>query len=159
MRLRGYMGPRSASAPDPRAGARACGCASGPLPSAATVTCVPDLSLRPRQPAWCKLHCVSWQPMDNRFNPHAHRGFTLLELLTVMTVAAILIAVAVPSYRYVTSANRIAAEVNGLLGDMQYARAEAIKEGQTVTVCVSSNNTSCSAATTWHSGWIVFSDV
>jgi type IV fimbrial biogenesis protein FimT len=97
--------------------------------------------------------------MDNRLDPHAHRGFTLLELLTVMTVAAILIAVAVPSYRYVTSANRIAAEVNGLLGDMQYARAEAIKEGQTVTVCVSGNGTSCSAATTWNSGWIVFSDV
>ena len=78
-----------------------------------------------------------------------------------MAIAAILMAIAIPSYRYVTNANRIAAEVNGLLGDLQYARAEAIKEGQTVTVCVSSNGTSCSGAatSTWQNGWIVFSDV
>jgi type IV fimbrial biogenesis protein FimT len=99
--------------------------------------------------------------MDNRSHPPAHRGFTMLELVITMTVAAILMALAVPSYRYVTSTNRIAAEVNGLLGDMQFARAEAIKEGQTVTVCASSNGTSClgAAATAWQNGWIVFSDV
>lgn len=78
-----------------------------------------------------------------------------------MAIVAILMAVAVPSYRYITNANRIAAEVNGLLGDMQFARAEALKEGQTVTVCVSSNGTSCAGAgvSTWQNGWIVFSDV
>jgi type IV fimbrial biogenesis protein FimT len=88
-------------------------------------------------------------------------GFTLLEAVVVMTIVGILMAIAVPSYRYVTNANRIAAEVNGLLGDMQYARAEALKEGQTVTVCVSTNGTSCAGAgvSTWQSGWIVFSDV
>jgi type IV fimbrial biogenesis protein FimT len=85
----------------------------------------------------------------------------MLELVIVMSLGAILMALAIPSYRYITNGNRIAAEVNGLLGDMQYARAEAIKEGQTVTVCVSSNGTSClgATATTWHNGWIVFSDV
>jgi len=78
-----------------------------------------------------------------------------------MAIVAILMALAVPSYRYITNANRIAAEVNGLLGDMQYARAEALKEGQTVTVCVSTNGTSCdgAAVSTWQNGWIVFSDV
>ena len=76
-----------------------------------------------------------------------------------MTIAAILMAIAIPSYRYVTNANRIAAEVNGLLGDMQYARGEAIKEGQTVTVCVSSDGATCNGATTWQNGWIVFSDL
>jgi len=84
----------------------------------------------------------------------------MLELVVTMGIAAILMAVAVPSYRYVTNANRIAAEVNGLLGDLQFARSEAIKEGQTVTVCASSNGTGCSAATTtnWANGWMVFSD-
>ena len=84
----------------------------------------------------------------------------MLEVVVVMAIAATLMAIAVPSYRYVTNANRIAAEVNGLLGDLQYARGEAIKEGQTVTVCVSSNGTSCSGAAvaTWQNGWIVFSD-
>ena len=78
-----------------------------------------------------------------------------------MAIVAILMAVSVPSYRYITNANRIAAEINGLLGDMQFARAEALTEGQTVTVCVSSNSTSCDGAgvSTWQNGWIVFSDV
>ncbi len=84
-------------------------------------------------------------------------GFTMMELLVTMTIAAILMAVGMPSYRYVTNSNRIAGEINGLLGDMQFARAEAIKEGRTVTVCVSQNGTSCADAG-WNSGWIVFSD-
>jgi len=88
----------------------------------------------------------------------SHRAFTLLELLIAMTVASILLTIAVPSFRYVTNSNRVAAEVNGLLGDLQFARAEAIKEGRTVTVCTSNDGATCANVTTWQSGWIVFSD-
>ena len=80
-------------------------------------------------------------------------------MVTVMGIAAILMSIAVPSYKYITNSNRIAAEVNGLLGDMQFARGEAIKEGQTVTVCVSRDGATCLANTSWNNGWIVFSDV
>lgn len=80
----------------------------------------------------------------------------MLELLVTMSIVAVLLAIGVPSFRYVTTANRMSGEVNGLLGDMQFARAEAIKEGQTVTVCSSSNGTTCSGATTWNTGWIIF---
>jgi type IV fimbrial biogenesis protein FimT len=89
----------------------------------------------------------------------ASRGYNLIETITVMSLVAILAAIAVPSYRYVTSANRIASEGNGLLGDLQYARGEAIKEGQTVSVCVSTNGTACTGGANWQNGWIVFSDV
>ena len=85
-------------------------------------------------------------------------GFTLLELLITMSLAAILLTIAVPSFRYVSNSNRIAGEVNGLLGDLQFARAEAIKEGRTVTVCVSNDGQSCANSTSWQGGWIVFSD-
>jgi len=92
--------------------------------------------------------------------PPGQRGITLLEMVTVMGIVAVLMAIGLPTYKYVTNANRVAAEVNGLLGDMQFARAEAIKEGSTVTVCVSSDGATCSpGATTWQNGWIVFSDV
>ena len=84
-------------------------------------------------------------------------GFTLLELLITMAMAAILLTLAVPSFQYVTNANRIAGEVNGLLGDLQFARAEAIKEGRSITVCVSTDGATCANSTTWQSGWIVFS--
>jgi len=85
-------------------------------------------------------------------------GFTLLELLITMSIAAILLTIAIPSFRYITNSNRIAGEVNGLLGDLQFARAEAVKEGRTVTVCISSDGQTCTGSTAWQDGWIVFSD-
>ena len=88
-------------------------------------------------------------------------GFTLTELIVVIAIVAILMGIGVPSYKYVTTANRVSSEVNALLGDMQYARSEAIREGQTVTVCAANaNGTDCAGVgnTTWQGGWIVFSD-
>lgn len=88
-------------------------------------------------------------------------GMTMVELLTVMAIVAILIGIATPSYRYITTVNRISSEVNGLLGDMQLARIEAIKQGSPVTVCASSDGATClgGTSTTWTRGWIVFSDL
>jgi type IV fimbrial biogenesis protein FimT len=88
-------------------------------------------------------------------------GFTLIELIIVMILVGILVAIGVPSYKSVTTSSRMSAESNALLGDMQYARAEAAREGEPVTVCTSTNGTSCSGAgsTSWQNGWIVFTDL
>jgi type IV fimbrial biogenesis protein FimT len=91
-------------------------------------------------------------------------GFTVTELVVVMTIVGILTAIGTPTFKYVTTSNRIAGEVNGLLGDLQFARTEAIKNGAFVSVCVSSASLSylsCSPAgtTTWQTGWIVFLDL
>ncbi len=86
------------------------------------------------------------------------RGFTLTELVVTMTIVGILLALGAPSYKYVTTANRISGEVNGLLGDMQFARSEAIKEGQTVSVCSSTDGATCSGNSSWAGGWLVFTD-
>ncbi len=86
------------------------------------------------------------------------RGFSLIEMLTVISIVAILLAIGVPSFQYVTAANRATSEINGLLGDLQFARAEAMKEGEAVTVCPSSDGATCAGGSTWQNGWIVFSD-
>ncbi len=85
-------------------------------------------------------------------------GFTLTELLVVVAIVAILLGIGVPSYRYISNSYRMSAEMNSLVGDLMYARAEAIKEGQPVAVCVSTDGLTCSGAITWQNGWIVFPD-
>jgi len=84
-------------------------------------------------------------------------GFNLTELVIVVAIVAILLSVGVPSYRYITNSYRMTSEVNGLLGDLMYARAEAIKEGQGVTVCVS-DGVNCLGNIRWQNGWVVFSN-
>ena len=87
-------------------------------------------------------------------------GMTMVELLTVVGIVALLLGIGLPSFRYVTNSNRVSSEVNALLSDMQFARSEAVKEGQMVTVCPSTNQTQCDVnSTTWQTGWIVFSDI
>jgi type IV fimbrial biogenesis protein FimT len=92
---------------------------------------------------------------------HSH-GFSLVQLMITVAIVGILTGLAVPSYRYITNTNRIANEINGLLGDFQYARFAAIKTGQAVTICSSANPTArpptCAASTNWARGWIVFND-
>jgi type IV fimbrial biogenesis protein FimT len=85
-------------------------------------------------------------------------GFTIVELMLVAAIVAILLSVGVPSYKYITTSYRMSSEVNGLLGDLMYAREEAIKEGQSVTACVSTNGTGCTGTANWQGGWIIFSN-
>ena len=76
-----------------------------------------------------------------------------------IAIAAIVATIGIPSFQYVTNSNRVAGEVNGLLGDLQFARGEAIKEGQPVTVCMSKGGTTCdTTGNAWNSGWIVYSN-
>jgi type IV fimbrial biogenesis protein FimT len=86
-------------------------------------------------------------------------GFTLLEVITVMGIVGILAAIAIPSFRYVTYSNRVASEVNALVGDLQYARTESIKQGIPITVCASADGMTCLGTPTWDSGWIIFPDL
>jgi type IV fimbrial biogenesis protein FimT len=88
----------------------------------------------------------------------AQSGFTLIELMTALTVLAVLLAMAVPGFREFTRSNRVTAAHNDLLTAFTLARSEALKRATAVSVCASSNGTSCTGATNWATGWIVFTD-
>jgi type IV fimbrial biogenesis protein FimT len=82
-----------------------------------------------------------------------------METLIVIAIVAVLMALAIPTFKYVTQSNRSTAEINGLLSNLQLARAEAIKEGQTVSLCPSVDLVACSGVSNaWQTGWLVFSD-
>jgi type IV fimbrial biogenesis protein FimT len=88
----------------------------------------------------------------------AGRGFTLIELMVVVAMVAILMAVAVPSFRDATERNRVSAQINTFVSDLQLARSEAIKRGLAVSLCASSDGGSCLTSNTWNTGWIMFVD-
>ena len=54
-----------------------------------------------------------------------NRGFTLLELLIAMMIIAVLVSMAVPSYRNQILDGRISAATNDLVGTLMSARAES----------------------------------
>jgi len=101
------------------------------------------------------------KPSITRHRPRAaalNRGLTLIEILVTVTILSVLVSAAVPSFTYALAGYRISGQVNGWLGDLQYTRAEAIKRGQTVTLCISSDGSTCATGTSWQQGWIVFAD-
>ena len=84
-------------------------------------------------------------------------GFTLIELMVTIAVLGLLLSIAVPSFEQVMADSRRTSDVNELLLSLNLARSEALKRGSHVTICKSSNGTSCAgAATPWSKGWIVF---
>jgi type IV fimbrial biogenesis protein FimT len=82
-------------------------------------------------------------------------GFTLVELIVAMTVAGILLALAVPTFRTFQLNTRASAQATAVLLALSYARSEAIKRDVNVTVCPSIDGANCSAGTTWGQGLIV----
>ncbi|CAJ0715406.1 hypothetical protein LMG6871_01438 [Ralstonia edaphis] len=89
------------------------------------------------------------------------RGISLVELMVTLAIVAVLAVIATPSYVGLTQRTRLQAEANSLVNDLQFARSEAIKRGQPVSLCPSSNGTACNTTNTsnWEVGWIVFNDV
>ena len=85
------------------------------------------------------------------------RGFTLVELLTVITVMAVLLMVAVPAFDGVRLSTRLNAYANSLIAGSQLARSEAIKRNSMVTLCASADGTTCATDGHWEAGWIVLS--
>jgi type IV fimbrial biogenesis protein FimT len=68
-------------------------------------------------------------------------GFTLVELLVTIFVAAILTAIAVPSFQHTIRSNRADTLANQLIATLSMARSEAVKLGQSVTVMAVSGST------------------
>lgn len=85
-------------------------------------------------------------------------GFTLIELLVTLSIAVVLMTLAVPSFLDFIRNNRLTAQANDLVLALAYAKSEAVKRGVRVTVCSRASDTTCAGSTTWDDGWLVFVD-
>lgn len=88
----------------------------------------------------------------------AARGFTLTELLVVLTIVAVLATVGMPSMAAITDSIRLSSASNVFLSNLHLARSEAIKRNGRVVLCKSADGVSCAGSGGWEQGWLVFHD-
>lgn len=87
------------------------------------------------------------------------RGFTVIELMITITVLAVLLAIAAPSFRSFLVATRLTSEVNGFVADLSFARSEAASRSKRVFVCLAATSTTCATSgDDWSEGRLIWSD-
>ena len=64
------------------------------------------------------------------------RGFTLVELMVTIAILAILATIGLPSFQRLIADYRVSAQANSVQGLLQFARSEAVKRRESVSVCV-----------------------
>lgn len=93
-----------------------------------------------------------------------NKGFTLVEMMITLAIAAILLTVAVPSFQAFIENNRLATNANNFISMLQYAKSEAVKRNATVSLCAGNPTSGCvcnvqaGCDANWKNGYIVFTD-
>jgi type IV fimbrial biogenesis protein FimT len=91
----------------------------------------------------------------------AQSGFTLLELMLVVTIAGLMLAFGVPAMGNFFRNARITGAANDVMGALHFTRSEAIKRRVPVTLCTSAdplNNSPVCDASALLTGWVAFVD-
>jgi type IV fimbrial biogenesis protein FimT len=83
------------------------------------------------------------------------KGFTIIEILITLAVAAILLGVAVPSLQNFTANSQVTVAANSIVAGLNLARSTAVTLGEEVVICPSADESTC-AGDQWSKGWIVF---
>ena len=84
-------------------------------------------------------------------------GYTLLEILITTAIVVIVMSIGIPSMSNFIKNDRLSTQINAMVGHLAYARSEAVLRHQSVIVCASDDESSCSS-NNWADGWIVFVD-
>lgn len=95
---------------------------------------------------------------NRRAAPLRQRGFTLLELLITIAIAAIIISLAAPSFSAMLMNNKLTAQGGGLTAGLNYARNTALSQSINVQFCPVGALNSTTCGTNWGSGWMVLRD-
>jgi len=88
----------------------------------------------------------------------AYYGFTLVEVLVVLSITAIIVGAATPSFMNIVANNRVAVASNELLTTLNLAKGEAVRSGMTTVLCTSQTGSQCNDAANWSDGLILFQD-
>ena len=90
--------------------------------------------------------------MNRIQTPRRDGGFTLIELMVTVSIAAILMLVAVPSLTSFRRNAELTSVANKFITSVNAARGEALKRGMSAVVVP------LDSATGWNAGWVAFVD-
>jgi type IV fimbrial biogenesis protein FimT len=103
--------------------------------------------------------CRPGGPRQDTSMKNRCRGMTMIELMTAMLILAILMGLAVPSFRQFAADSRAQAASSDLTTALATARSEAVKRSTRVIACSTSNGITCANSTNWSTGWLTFVDL
>jgi type IV fimbrial biogenesis protein FimT len=79
------------------------------------------------------------------------RGFTVIELMTVVVIAGVLLTIALPSFNDMLARRRLEGQANELVTDLSYAKSEAVQRNRNVAVFTGGGGT-CYTIAMWTTG-------
>ncbi len=99
--------------------------------------------------------------MNKNIKNLSANGFTFIELMIVMTMVAVMAAIALPNLGQFIANNRLKSQMYNMLESINIARAEAVKRKVKTVMCRSADPTATTpacggTANTWTTGWIVY---
>ena len=83
-------------------------------------------------------------------------AFSLLELVLTVAVAAIVIALAVPTFGDTLAKQRQRAEIDALFRAVHHAKKASVVRNQVVTLCATRDGEQCANSGDWSAGWLMF---
>jgi len=75
-----------------------------------------------------------------------------------IVVLGVVVVLGMPEYQRLVVDARMTTQANEFLTAIYYARSEAVKRNDRVTICKSSDGLTCATSGNWEQGWIVFTD-
>lgn len=94
------------------------------------------------------MHAFVTSTMRRR---HSARGFTLIELMTVLVIAAIVITIGLPDMREFVADQRVRTVTSDIIAEISFARAKAIEHSRRVYI----QRTGAG----WNNGWRIYVDL
>ncbi len=95
--------------------------------------------------------------MRRPFSPSRAHGLSVAELLTALTISALLAGAAAPGMAVLVDRSQADAAIAQMRGAVQFARHLAVARRTTATLCPGAGD-ACGRRDTWHEGAMIFMD-